>query len=110
MEFRYGKKALSFIDMFSEVPYYINKFYLSLKYKKKKQINKMALNMLSENQQFAKRAFTAYESDICIEFIIRSIKKLEAGLAAVIGDDPRLIKDSKLLYYSNIINFKDRVL
>ena len=57
-----------------------------------------------------KRAYTAYESDICVESIIRSIKKLESGLAAVIGNDEQKIKDSKLLYYSNSINFSDKTM
>lgn len=65
------------------------------------------MNKLTENQRFVKRAYSAYENDICIESILRSIKKLESGLSAVIGNDKTLINNSKLLYYSNSINFSN---
>ena len=110
MRYKFERKTLRFRDMFSEVLFYMNKFWLHMKCYKPEKVDRMALEMMSESQQFVKRAYTAYESDICVESIIRSIKKLESGLAAVIGNDTQKIKDSKLLYYSNSINFSDKTM
>ena len=49
------------------------------------------LDELSETQRFYLRAYEIYENDISIENILRSLRKLESGLAAVIGDNQELI-------------------
>ena len=49
MKYKFERKTLSFKDMFSEVIFYVNKAYLFLTYKKKKDIDKMAIELLSEN-------------------------------------------------------------
>ena len=61
--------------------------------------------MLSKSQRFFRRASKAYNNDICIENILRSIKKLESGVAALIHNDKEKLEYQKLLYYSNSINF-----
>ena len=39
--------------------------------------------------------------DLNIEYLLKSIKKLKAGLAAVIADDPHLIRKAKQMYFTN---------
>ena len=93
--------------MFSDLAFFAAKAYHYITCRENKS-DDLALSKLSENQQFVKRAYTAYENDICIESILRQIKKLESGLSAVIGNDQNLIEGSKLLYYSNMLNFQDK--
>lgn len=50
-------------------------------------------------------AYKAFENDTCLENILRSIKKLESGVAALIEDNEEVLNRQKLLYYSNSINF-----
>lgn len=42
-----------------------------------------------------------------IEEIFRSIKKLQAGVSVLIGDDLDKLQDCKKIYYSNLINYID---
>ena len=53
------------------------------------------------------RAFRSFENDICIESILRSQKKLESAVSALIMNDSEKIKKAKFIYYSNLINYCD---
>ena len=48
-----------------------------------------------------------YQNDVSIEEIQRCLKKLEAGLSVLIGDDLKKINMAKMVYYSNRINYSD---
>lgn len=58
---------------------------------------------MSGNQQFYHEAYNSFENDVSIESIWRSLRKLESGLSAVIGNNQKIIEKSKLIYYSNQI-------
>ena len=59
---------------------------------------------LNFSYRFFRKAFDAYENDACIENILRSIKKLECGVAALINNNQEVLDYQKILYYSNLIN------
>ena len=50
MKYKFERKTLTFRDMFSEVIFYINQFWLNLKCYDPKKVDRMALEMMSESQ------------------------------------------------------------
>lgn len=49
MKYKFERKTLRFRDMFSEVLFYINKFWLHLKCYEPNKVDRMALEMMSES-------------------------------------------------------------
>lgn len=62
---------------------------------------------LFSSNKFFRKALRAYDNDICIENILRQIRKLECGVAALINNDKEKLDYIKILYYSNLIHFGD---
>ena len=50
MKYKFERKSLKFRDMFAEVIFYINSFWLQLKCYDSKKVDRMALEMMSESQ------------------------------------------------------------
>lgn len=56
------------------------------------------------------RGYNAHSSDMCIETILRSINKLQAGMSALMSNDSKMIELTKIIYYTNSIIYTDKAI
>ena len=102
---RYKRIGLDPLDSFGDIIFILRKSWKRLRNCRKEIRDEDIEKEMSGNQWFFRKAYNSFANDICIENILRSIKKLESGVAALIHNDKEKLEYQKLLYYSNSINF-----
>ena len=103
-EITFGKQSMTILEMFSDAIYIALRGWRKMTCQQEEYEENACDRKLNFSYRFFRKAFDAYENDACIENILRSIKKLECGVAALINNDPEKLKYQKILYYSNQIN------
>ena len=111
-ELHFERRVFKISDIFSPITLSFAKMWAVISCWRPKDdetdINTHCKSKLSPSQQFFLKGYKLYEKEICIESILRSIKKLESGVSALIGNNNNLIEASKLMYYSNTINYPSK--
>ena len=103
-EITFGKQSMTILEMFSDAIYIALRGWRKMTCQQEEYEENACDRKLNFSYRFFRKAFDAYENDACIENILRSIKKLECGVADLINNNQEVLNYQKILYYSNLIN------